>query len=94
MNDAYWLAKDWANKTGWRVPDKQAKIIFRYWVWFQDHRRRDASNIVKVLADSLQGALYEDDKMLIVQNMDFAVDKTNPRVEVELEVVAREERAK
>lgn len=35
-----------------------------------------------MLCDALEGALYLDDKMVLVRDMDFSVDRKRPRLEV------------
>ena len=67
--------------TGWEVTDKK-KIVVEMWVYWPDKRRRDAHNLLKLLADSLEGFVCVDDKMMLIRIMDFGYDKENPRVEV------------
>ncbi len=87
MRDARWVAIDWRNKTGWRIPDKHEKIIVRIWIFWPNARRRDADNAMKILLDSLTGVLYDDDRQVMPRVMDMRIDRENPRVEVELERV-------
>lgn len=85
LTEAGWLAKQWARQTEWHPPDAGVKVILRYWVYWPDRRKRDADNLCKMLMDSLSGILYLDDRYVLPQAMDYAVDKNCPRVEVELE---------
>jgi crossover junction endodeoxyribonuclease RusA len=79
---------EWRNKAKWDVPEKGRKIVLRYWVWWKDNRRHDVDNLTKVLQDSLTDVLYVDDRYVLPQAIDYSVDRANPRIEVELEVVA------
>lgn len=84
--EAGWLAEQWSNKNQWTLTQKQ-KVIMRYWCYWPDRRKRDAGNIEKVLSDSLKGILFDDDRYLLPRAMDYSIDKQNPRVEVEFEVM-------
>lgn len=87
QEQAGWLAVDWKKRTRWSTPPAGRKVVMRYWVWWPDARRRDPSNLLKVLDDTFQGVLYEDDRTLLPQAMDYHIDRKNPRVEIELEVL-------
>ena len=52
--------------------------------FWPDYRIRDMSNMHKLLPDVLQDILYDNDKWVLVRDMDFTVDKGNPRVEVKI----------
>ena len=85
--EAGWIAKAWRAHTSWVIPPEDQKIIVRMWVYWQNRSRRDADNLFKVTLDALTGILYLDDRMCLPRVMDFSVDRTNPRVELELEVM-------
>lgn len=87
MMDAGWIAKSWKNQTGWTIPDEGQKIAMRVWFFWPDKRRRDQDNPLKLLQDSLTDILWIDDRWVLPQVMDFSVDKSNPRVEITLEVM-------
>ena len=80
------LAKMWAMKNQWKKVD--GKVIMRLWFYYPDWRRRDSHNYLKLIADSLEGILYTDDKFVLPQIIDFEVDRERPRVEIELERVS------
>lgn len=84
--DARLMAMIWAKRNRWTKSD--GKVVMRLWFYYPDKRRRDSHNFLKLIADSLEGILYEDDKMLLPQIIDFEVDRERPRVEIELEEVA------
>ena len=94
MCEAGWLAKGWCAAEKWTPPTKDRKIIMRVWVWFPDKRKRDADNILKILQDSLTGIMWLDDRQVMPRVMDVGVDKQNPRVEIEVEVMADDSAAR
>ena len=52
--------------------------------YFPDLRRRDASNMHKLVLDSLEHICFVDDRWVLVRDMHVALDKENPRIEVKL----------
>ncbi|WP_405379579.1 RusA family crossover junction endodeoxyribonuclease [Phascolarctobacterium sp.] len=76
-----------ARKQGWIIPDDSKKVVLEVVAYWPDHRRRDMNNLHKLLCDALEGYLYHDDKMVLVRDMDFSVDKDNPRLELCLYVM-------
>lgn len=68
-------------ETGWEILKKE-KAVAEVWVYWPDRRRRDTHNLHKLLCDALEGVVVEDDRWLLVRDMDFEVDRENPRVEV------------
>ena len=71
-----------AHREGWRVPEPEEKIVLEVVAFWPDGRRRDMNNTHKLLCDALEGAVYLDDKMVLVRDMDFSVDRKRPRLEV------------
>ena len=89
---AKYIAKAAAAKQGWKFSKKQ-KLVMEYWTYWPDNRIRDVHNQEKLLLDTLEGVLYDNDKWVLPRAMDFAVDKGNPRIEIllyPLEIKARE----
>ena len=84
MEEARWTIKTAAQRNKWEI-SKGKKIIMCLWAHWPDKRRRDMNNLHKALCDAPEGILYEDDKMVLVRDMDFTVDKEHPRVVVEIE---------
>lgn len=80
-NEVQMLAKTEAKKQGWQF-SKGEKLILELWAYWPDKRRRDMSNMHKLLPDTLEGILYEDDCMVLIRDMDFDIDRKNPRVEL------------
>ncbi len=90
IETAGWLATEWKRKTDWIMPDPRQKVIMRVWIWWGNTNRRDPDNIFKLLNDAIMGVLVKDDDVLLPRVMDFGIDRQNPRVELELEVVKGE----
>lgn len=65
----------------WKYSEKE-KIVIEIFVFWPDNRKRDCSNLEKILIDSLQDIVFEDDRYALVRFMDFEVDRENPRVEL------------
>ena len=81
MSAAGAIAKAAAREQGWQY-GKNEKLILELWAFWPDKRRRDIHNLHKIIADAMEGVLYEDDKMVLVRDMDFCVDRGNPRMEL------------
>ena len=47
-------------------------------------RDRDTHGSLKVLYDSLEGVVYENDKQIYFQEINKYFDKENPRIEIEV----------
>lgn len=84
MFEAGLLVKDAARKQGWGYSEKE-KLVMYITVYWPDNRRRDTHNLHKALCDAPEGIAYKDDKWVLVRDRDFAVDRENPRVEIEIE---------
>lgn len=80
--DAALLAKACASRHRWRCRPKGQKVVVEVWAYWPDARRRDMNNLHKQIADVLEGIVYEDDTWALLRDMDFDVDRANPRVEV------------
>ncbi|WP_062309294.1 RusA family crossover junction endodeoxyribonuclease [Alicyclobacillus sendaiensis] len=81
--DAAYLAFRWRQETGWAMPQPGVKVVLRLWYFWPSNRRMDTHNREKVLLDALEGVLYPEDRWVLVQEMDFAVDAKHPRLEIE-----------
>ena len=80
--DCIVLCADAINRTGWPTPC-DCKCVVEYTIWWPDRRRRDPSNLEKVLLDGLEaGGIITDDKWFLPRCIDFSYDKANPRVDV------------
>jgi crossover junction endodeoxyribonuclease RusA len=91
LKDAVEKTKIWKEETGWETCYN--KTIVYAWFYFPDHRRRDTHNTLKILLDALQdGGIYDDDKYALPRIMDYTVDKSQPRVELEFKIFSDEEK--
>ena len=81
MEEVGFFARVEMRKQKWRYSEDE-KIVMELTVYWPDNKRRDMSNLHKLLADAWEKILYKDDKMLLIRDMDFSVDRKNPRVEV------------
>lgn len=69
-------------KQGWVYPAKDEKIVILLWAFWPDNRPRDMGNLHKLLPDALENILYENDRNVLIRDMDFSLDKKRPRIEV------------
>lgn len=81
-SEAQYIAKTEVRRQGWKLPPLKQKIVMELITYWPDRRRRDTHNSHKLLADSLEGIIYIDDQYLLIRDMDYVVDKKNPRVEL------------
>jgi crossover junction endodeoxyribonuclease RusA len=77
------IAKLAAYDQGWTPTNKQ-KVIVELWWYFPDHMTRDTHNGLKLLLDALEKAVYDNDRYALPRIQDWDIDKTDPRVEVEI----------
>jgi crossover junction endodeoxyribonuclease RusA len=80
-----YLTQLWANRYHWPCIGSE-KVIIRLYFFLNDNRRKDTHNTLKLLLDALETVIYEDDRMALPQVIDFEIDRTNPRIEIEVEV--------
>ena len=52
--------------------------------FFPDRRRRDVDNVIKVCMDALNGVVWDDDSEVTRMTASKAIDRDNPRLEVEI----------
>lgn len=46
------------------LPLWKDKVEVKLWLYFKDKRRRDIDNYNKIILDSMEGLIYEDDKQI------------------------------
>ena len=78
-----WIAATERTKQRWEFSSNE-KLVMELEIFWPDRRRRDADNCLKLLADSLEGILFEDDKWILPRVINWDVDKEAPRVEVKI----------
>lgn len=83
-------AKAWQQEAGyrakawWKSQPIDTKLVLNIWVWWPNKRRRDLDNICKLALDALTGIVWTDDHLVLPRFQDYAVDKENPRIELEV----------
>lgn len=80
--EAHYVSVAATHRQRWQIPPAEKKIILEVVAFWPDRRRRDMNNTHKLLCDALEGVVYLDDKMVLVRDMDFSVDRQNPRLEL------------
>lgn len=81
MMEAALTAKVASRNANWKIVNGR-KVVLLLYFFFPNRRKKDTHNTLKVLMDSLEGILYEDDYWALPRIMDFDVDKNNPRLEI------------
>jgi len=81
MTEAALKAKVASRKANWKIVNGR-KVVLLLYFFFPNRRKKDTHNTLKVLMDSLEGILYEDDYWALPRIMDFDIDKNNPRLEI------------
>lgn len=79
---ASWYAKSVAKSEKWKCLPLGVKVVMELYAFWPDERKRDMSNLHKLLPDALEGIIYENDRYVLVSDMDFTVDTKHPRVEI------------
>jgi len=84
-------AKQWQEaaalkaKAWWKGEVLQTKVILNVWVFWNDRRRRDCDNLLKLTSDCLTGIVWVDDYWALPRIQDWTIDKGNGRIEIEVE---------
>lgn len=83
-------------KKVWNIVEKDVKsqgfmmeeggvwLVAELTFYFPDLRRRDASNMHKLVLDSLEHICFVDDRWVLVHDKHVGLDRDNPRIEVRL----------
>ncbi|WP_299448180.1 RusA family crossover junction endodeoxyribonuclease [uncultured Phascolarctobacterium sp.] len=79
---AGYAAKQSVRNSGWQITAADEKVVLELVAFWPDNRRRDMNNLHKLLCDALEGVVYPDDKMVLVRDMDFSIDRKRSRLEV------------
>lgn len=83
QQEVQWIAISEKAHQKWMLSSNE-KLVMELRFFWPDRRRRDTDNCLKLLSDTLESILYEDDKWLLPRVMNWEIDKSNPRVEVKL----------
>ena len=60
------------------------KVVIEYTYYWPDRRRRDTGNQKKVINDALQGIIVDNDNNILERDIDWLLDKVNPRIELKI----------
>ncbi len=80
--EAGYSAKTACRKQGWSMPEKGIKIILEIYAYWPDKRKHDMNNLHKLICDAFEGVVYPNDSSVLVRDMDYYLDRENPRVEI------------
>lgn len=81
------MASVWAVENLWTLQEEGTKVIAEMTFYLPDDKvSRDTHNAKKLLLDSLEGVIHENDMWILDQTIDFHFDKKNPRVEIEFKI--------
>lgn len=73
----------WEARVNWRGNPLSGPVALDIALYWPDGRRHDVDNI-KGLLDAFTGILYEDDSQIEELRVRKAIDRANPRVEIEV----------
>lgn len=77
------VAKAEARLQHWQTPEPSEKVVVAIYAYWPDNRIRDMHNSHKLLMDALEdGGIYHNDKFALARDMDFSVDRKEPRLEL------------
>lgn len=74
----------WEAKKQWKENIITGDCRVEVDLYFKDKRRRDIDNFEKLLLDSLQGIVYEDDKQVFRKTTEKYYQSNNPRIEIKI----------
>lgn len=81
----------WVTENNWEMTVKK-KVVVNIWVFWNDRRKKDCHNIDKLILDSMNELIFDDDCNALVRFQDFEIDKENPRIEVSFEILGEAKR--
>lgn len=76
------LCKKEIKKQNWKKDKESVWYIMDMYFYFQDKRKRDSHNCLKLLMDSLEGLLFTNDYFVLPRIQYVTLDRENPRVEI------------
>ena len=69
-------------KSQWKGAPLKAKLTVNIVLYFGDKRHRDIDAYLKILLDSMEGIVYEDDEQIVELHVFKEYSKADPRTEV------------
>ena len=76
------LCKKEIKKQNWKKDKESVWYVMDMYFYFQDKRKRDSHNCLKLLMDSLEGLLFTNDYFVLPRIQYVTLDRENPRVEI------------
>lgn len=76
------LCKKEMKKQNWKKDKESVWYVMDMYFYFQDKRKRDSHNCLKLLMDSLEGLLFTNDYFILPRIQYVTLDRENPRVEI------------
>ena len=76
------LCKKEIKKQNWKKDKESVWYVMDMYFYFQDKRKRDSHNCLKLLMDSLEGLLFTNDYFILPRIQYVTLDRENPRVEI------------
>ena len=76
-------AKIEASRQGWQRTEGE-KVVMEFMYYWPDNRNRDTGNQKKVILDGLEGVLYDNDRWVLERDLDWHIDRGNPRIEIKI----------
>ena len=84
MKQVWKIVEEDIKSQKYELEEEGVWLVCELTFYFPDLRRRDASNMHKLVLDSLEHICFVDDRWVLVRDMHVALDKENPRIEVKL----------
>lgn len=84
MKQVWKIVEEDIKSQKYELEEEGVWLVCELTFYFPDLRRRDASNMHKLVLDSLEHICFVDDRWILVRDMHVALDKKNPRIEVKL----------
>lgn len=66
----------------WECAKKGEWCVIEPTYYFPDKKRRDSHNYIKLMMDTLEGLVFEDDQFTIVREQYVYLDREFPRIEI------------
>lgn len=71
-------------RSQWQNEPLVGPLVATLTLYFGDNRKRDVDAYIKILLDSMEGIVYENDHQIGELHVYRHIDKENPRTEVEI----------
>jgi len=79
------LTENWIQQYNWEKTENK-KVIVNCHVYWNDAKKKDCHNVLKLHMDVFNDRIYDDDCNALLRIMDFDIDLDEPRLEFTFEV--------